>query len=157
VKAAKGCWKEKKDTYKEGPMNTPTFAAFVIGLTAAGFASAQSVSLRATVPFSFVVGSETLPAGEYTISAEASLGTMIIQGTDIAKVSLTIPSVDQNSAKTARLVFRAYGDRYFLAQVWGDGKNGSELLLTRTERELTAHKHNPSPVVPTLREIVLHK
>jgi hypothetical protein len=146
-------------TYKEGPMNLRTFAAFVIGLTAAGFASAQSVSLRANVPFSFVVGGKTLPAGEYRVSAGASAGATIIQGTGVAAVSLTIPTMGQNPGfKSARLVFRAYGDRYFLAQVWGDGKSGNEFPLTRSERELTAHKHNPNQAgVAALREIVLHK
>jgi hypothetical protein len=140
-------------------MNTRTFAAFVIGLTAAGFASAQSVSLRATVPFSFAVGSKTLPAGEYRVCSGATQGTMIIQGPGIAAVSLTISAVDRNpGVKTARMVFRAYGDRYFLAQVWGDGNSGSEFPLTRSERELTAHKHNPNQTgVAALREIALHK
>jgi hypothetical protein len=140
-------------------MKTRTLAAFVIGLTAAGLVSAQEASLRATVPFSFVVGSKTLPAGEYRVSMGVSQGTTIIHGAGVAAVSLTIPAVDQSGgAKTARLVFRGYGDRYFLSQVWSGGKSGSEFPVTRSESELTAHKHNPNQqAVAAIREVVLHK
>ncbi len=140
-------------------MNTRTFAAFVIGLTAAGFASAQQVSLRATVPFSFVVGKTTLPAGEYQVSEGASLGTMIIQGAGVNAVSLTIPAEDQRpGVRPARLVFRGYGDRYYLSQVWGGGMSGSEILMTRSERDLTSRKHNPNQSgVAALREVALHQ
>ena len=89
-------------------MKTRTLAAFVIGLAAAGFASAQEVSLRATVPFSFVVGNKTMPAGEYRVSMGVSQGTTIIHGAGVAAVSLTIPAVDQSGgAKTSSGYFAA--------------------------------------------------
>jgi len=140
-------------------MKTRTLAAFVIGLTAAGFASAQEVSLRATVPFSFVVGNKTLPAGEYRVSETASLGAIIIKGAGVSAVSLTIPAVDQKSGpKIARMVFRGCGDRYYLSQVWGGDKSGTEVPMTCSERELTARKHNSNQAaVAALREVSLHQ
>jgi adenine/guanine phosphoribosyltransferase-like PRPP-binding protein len=61
-------------------MNTQTFSVFVIGLSEAGFAAAQSVALRANVPFSFVLNGKTLPAGEYSVVEGTSQGMMIIRG-----------------------------------------------------------------------------
>jgi hypothetical protein len=146
-------------TYKEGPMNTRTFVAFVIGLSAAGFASAQSGTLHANVPFNFVVNGKTLPAGEYSVLPGSSVGTMIVKGIgqSAGAFSLTIPTVDRSvGRKAARLEFHAYGDRYFLYQIWTGGEQGSEMLQSRLERELLAHRNSPNhSVVATLRQIPL--
>jgi hypothetical protein len=140
-------------------MKTRTLAAFVIGLAAAGFASAQEVSLRATVPFSFVVGNKTMPAGEYRVREESALGTMLIQGAGQATLNVTTPvQGPRHGDNQARLVFRVYGDRYFLSQAWDGGEKGAEFYMTRSERELTAHKHAANQAgVAAIREVVLHK
>jgi hypothetical protein len=142
-------------TYKEGPMNLRTFAAFVIGVTAAGAVSAQSVTLRAKIPFSFVVSGHTLPAGEYTMLPANGPGAIIIRGIDhhAAGVAVVHATSDRSASKqTARLVFNTYGDRYFLSQVWSSGEQGSQLLMSHSERELIAHRYVPSQsVVAALR------
>jgi hypothetical protein len=46
-----------------------------------------------------------------------------------------------------KLVFRKYGDQYFLAQVWTAGESdGRELPRPRLEQKL-AETHSPSEVV----------
>jgi hypothetical protein len=123
-------------------MNVRTFAAFVIGLAAAGTVSAQSVTLKAKIPFSFVIDSETLPAGEYSVR-QISPGTMIIKGVDHSAAAVTIvspTSTQGGSQETSRLVFNRYGERYFLAQIWTDGVKGGQLPVSRHERELIASR-----------------
>jgi len=107
-------------------------------------ANAQSLQYRLTanIPFDFSVGSEKLPAGKYWIGrAQQSNGDTVVQimSTDLHSnlTRFTIPVVASNPAKNSSLVFRRYGDEYFLAEIWSVGsETGRELLKSRAEREL---------------------
>jgi len=106
---------------------------------AVGSAMAQSnVSLTAEVPFDFVVSKNTMPAGEYTVWFLASSPTLAIVNanrTDKAVV-MTNAVEAERPARQARLVFRKYGERHFLAEIWLDGATrGHELPVSKTERE----------------------
>jgi len=130
-------------------MNLRTLAAFVIGLAAAGAVSAQSVTVRAKIPFSFVVNGTTLPAGEYTLRQENSPGTMIIRGTDHGVGAMTVVAPPSAPARVENpgLVFHAYGNQYFLFQIWTSGDQGSQIPRTHREREVSAHRNTPRQVV----------
>jgi hypothetical protein len=121
-------------------MNLRTLAAFVIGVAAAGTVSAQSVTLRAKIPFSFVVAGATLPAGEYTvIPAGSAGGAILIRGIDHRAGALAMvltTSAPSAHKETARLVFNRFGDQYFLSQVWPTGNHEYQLPVTRSERDL---------------------
>ncbi len=136
-------------------MNLRTLAAFVIGLAAAGAVSAQTVTLQAKIPFSFVVNGKSLPAGEYAVFQGSAPGTMMIRGAGNGAGALTrvVPPSDPSAhAGTARLVFHRYGERYFLSQIWTGADQGSQLPVTRTERELMAHGNDlKQEVVAALR------
>ena len=107
-------------------------------------ANAQSLNYRLTanIPFDFSVGGEKLPAGKYWISrAQQSNGDTVVQirSTDLHSnlVRFTIPVLASTPAKNSSLVFRRYGDEYFLAEIWPMGsETGRELPKTRAEREL---------------------
>ncbi len=107
-------------------------------------ANAQSLNYRLTanIPFDFSVGSQKLPAGKYWISrAQQSNGDMVVQivSTDLHSnlTRFTIPVLASNPAKNSSLVFRRYGDDYFLAEIWPVGAvTGRELPKSRAEREL---------------------
>jgi hypothetical protein len=88
--------------------------------------SAQTLSLRASVPFDFVVNGHTLPAGDYLISqvnAERFLTVRNVSGgaTPIV-VTISVPGTTA-AAGEASLTFHRYGSDYFLAQIW-DGYTG---------------------------------
>ena len=108
-------------------------------LLVAGLAIAQSNHVRANVPFSFTVGSETLPAGTYDIRAmssdpkvllvQAQGGSSIIVGSNAAE--------SLKGAEKTKLVFNRYRDQYFLAEIWVQGATrGRQLPKTSREKEL---------------------
>jgi hypothetical protein len=136
-------------------MNLRTLAAFVISLAAAGAVSAQSVTLQAKIPFSFAVNGKTLPAGEYVVFQGSAPGTMMIRGAGNGAGALTrvVPPAEPSAhTGTARLVFNRYGERYFLSQIWTGADQGSQVPVTRTERELIAHRNDAKQeVVAALR------
>ena len=104
------------------------------------FASAQTVRLKANIPFNFIVNKADLPAGEYTLQSLGSSETvMLIQSTDsqIAKMVLPKACASQHPSERTELVFHRYGDRYFLAQIWMVGADrGRELPKSRRETEI---------------------
>ena len=104
--------------------------------------SAQSIEnkLSVKIPFDFIVGEQTLPAGKYTFRHLPGMpDKLAIQSADRqarAVVWSTLTETRQAPAKTT-LVFRNYGDQRFLAEVWVHGdKNGGILVQSRAEREL---------------------
>lgn len=107
--------------------------------TAVVSANAQSPKLViSNVPFEFVVGDQTMPAGEYRIkSASAFSNGLIIQRADSAASTVRLSNgIQPSRSKTnARLVFHRYGSHYFLAEVWSGGENeGRALTKSRQER-----------------------
>ena len=104
--------------------------------------SAQSERSKITnIPFDFMVGEKTLPAGEYTVAPNRSdsLNVWLVQSRDGHFNALfTTGSVraSETQEKT-KFVFHKYGDQYFLSQIWTIGGNsGRELTMPRLEREV---------------------
>jgi hypothetical protein len=114
--------------------------ALLIGLAAAS-AHAQS-AMKVNVPFDFTVGDKTLQAGQYSV--EQALPQANPNALRIRKIesngqtlSLGIGMESPANVKPARLVFRKYGNHYFLAQVWlSAGNSGTEIRKGSLEREL---------------------
>jgi len=108
--------------------------------TAAVSANAQSrSSMMANIPFEFVVGDQTLPAGEYNVRAmNAARDALIVQGTENGKSAIRLSnSTGELKDRThARLVFHRYGQRYFLAQVWDGETVGRDLTKSKQERAI---------------------
>jgi hypothetical protein len=106
--------------------------------TAAVSANAQSRNeLMASIPFEFVVGAKTLPAGEYSVRAiNGGRDALMIQGTENGKSAIRLSNETERAKKSthAKLVFHCYGQRYFLAQVWTGESTGRELAKSRQER-----------------------
>ena len=89
------------------------------------------------VPFSFVAGNQHLSAGAYTIKADASNGTVVIRCGDQgpSMVFGTFSAGENKEYARAKLVFKRYGNRYFLSQIWPAGAIGRELGKSRQEVE----------------------
>ncbi len=117
-----------------------TMLVAILGLTAAVVAPAcaETIQLRGTVPFSFIVGDQTMPAGEYTLKPYSSLpGRWVIssRANQAGFFLSTTAGASKQSEAAPRLVFNRYGDRYFLSQIWtGAGNQAAQVRLSRTER-----------------------
>jgi len=72
------------------------------------------------VPFEFVAGGKTLPAGTYTIGrlSPAIHPALIIDNKDTGAFAIVLPTVpDGDSAAQAELSFERVGDKVFLSKV----------------------------------------
>ena len=132
---------EKEDAMKQQALRTIATLGFLLMLTALP-AYSQAEQLRANIPFPFIVGEKTLPAGTYRVEGvrrDSKLLWVIQQresrGTAVF-ITTPIRSVTQEEAK---LVFHRYGEEYFLAQIWSVGGNtGRE--VAETQREHTVRR-----------------
>ena len=74
------------------------------------------------VPFAFSAGNTQLPAGEYNVSIvnpSSSQSVVLIKSSDgQASVLLRTNDIIGRGTSRAKLLFRRYDSRYFLAQVW---------------------------------------
>jgi hypothetical protein len=110
-------------------------------LLVAGAAIAQTVHVRANIPFNFAVGSKTLPAGTYDVGTIDGRDSkmLLLQGRD-GNSSMIVGSNAAENLKPAdktKLVFNHYGSRYFLSEIWVNGATrGRQLPKTSREKEL---------------------
>ena len=110
-------------------------------LLVAGSAIAQTVHVRANIPFNFAVGSKTLPAGTYDVGTIDGRDSkmLLLQARD-GNSSMIVGSTAAENFKASdktKLVFNQYGSRYFLSEIWVNGATrGRQLPKTSREKEL---------------------
>jgi hypothetical protein len=109
-------------------------------LLATASASAQTVEVKANIPFNFIVNKTELPAGAYSLRRQGTTDTvMLIQSTERQTGKMVLPHTctSPQTPTQSKLVFHRYGDRYFLSQVWTAGSNqGRELARSPREAEI---------------------
>jgi hypothetical protein len=112
-------------------------ALALFGTTAA---IAQTVDVKASVPFSFTVNRATLPAGEYSLKSMDERGTALAirnLNSETANLVLSNSCRSPKSASQTKLLFHRYGNHYFLSQIWIEGSNaGRELPPSAQEKEV---------------------
>lgn len=114
---------------------------FVLALMMVGESMAQTIRMKADVPFEFIVNGSTLPPGQYTIQSfgTADGKTLLLRNSD-QNENATVNAINVESRKSApetRLIFHRYGNRYFLSQIWIEGNDrGHELPRSHRESEL---------------------
>ena len=110
--------------------------------------SAQSDhKTTAAVPFDFMVGNQHMAAGIYDVTTDQN--TLLIRGEENGSASfvLAFSAYAGKTQEQAKLVFKRYGDRYFLSQVWYPGTNqGRQLRISKIERELAMNSAKPEVV-----------
>ena len=115
----------------------PLLIMAVIGSSAVSTKAQSSYVVRANVPFEFNVGDKTLAAGKIT-ARELATGALAISNLDqrqhAIRIAHQVASSNQNGR--AKLVFRKYGNRYFLTQVWVPGYDGMEFQKSKSERAI---------------------
>jgi hypothetical protein len=121
---------------------TRAFALFIMGII---LGTSQLASARAAerlfidVPFDFVAGSRQLPAGRYSVRrVRVDSATALYIRSEDGRQTATLLTIDTGSqVDRAKLVFRQYGDRHFLASLWMPGTaSGRGLPESKQERQL---------------------
>jgi hypothetical protein len=111
--------------------------AFVAAVASANGQSRQAV---AKIPFEFVVGDKSLPAGEYGVGRFNAGGEVLrITSTEDndSALRLTSPITRGSAPDKSTLVFHRYANHYFLTQVWIAGETtGRQLMKSKQERAI---------------------
>jgi hypothetical protein len=127
----------------------PLYASLALTL-AAMFAmpcaqAQMTPNARFNIPFEFTAGRTSLPAGTYQVwPVTPSAIALQNLGSKEAAVILTT-SVQSKQINTAPvLVFRQYGDQYFLARILAPQSNyGREVPANRKQKELARNWASP--------------
>ena len=94
----------------------------------------------AKVPFDFSVGDKKFPAGVYSVTRVNPEKIMLRLSSEDGREAIHIitnPVQTKESPKTGKLIFRRYGETYFLSQIWeSDEIQGRQLAKSRTERSV---------------------
>jgi hypothetical protein len=141
-----------------GFMKKQLFALLGLGLLlATASAYAQTINLKADVPFNFVVTGGTLPSGEYTLrSIERIDRAVVISGAgEKPSIFLATPCLSlkaMQASQQAKLVFSRYGDQYFLSEIWMAGNTVGH-QLPKSRREVEIAKNETAQQVVILAEL----
>ncbi len=104
-------------------------------------AHAQSVGkMIVEVPFAYSVYDQVFPAGEYEVGTTIN-GLVTIRNHDSSATANVLGHHVQSYKdwNRSRLLFKRYGNTYFLSQIWTPGRDiGVELQQSKAERELIA-------------------
>ena len=106
---------------------------------------AQSVEgFGVKIPFEFMIGNRTLPAGEYVVKPAGRALQIRGRNGQASAIALTNQAEGRRTGTDAQMVFHRYGDTYFLSQVWmPENRTGHRLLPSKLERELAHGKVGP--------------
>jgi hypothetical protein len=103
------------------------------------------VTIEANVPFTFMVGDTTLPAGKYVVQVIDGDSANVLELRSVKGHTSVVFDTEPAEARGEQierkdeLVFQQIGDRYFLSQVWMAGSSsGNELVKSRMEKRLEA-------------------
>jgi hypothetical protein len=114
--------------------------ALALPLLMTAAASAQTIHMRVTVPFNFIVAGATLPAGEYeiqSVGAAENLLSIHNRNWSAGIVVFSNSSESLSSSSNTKLVFHRYGDRYFLSELWVRGqRSGHQVPPASREKEV---------------------
>ncbi len=137
-------------------MKSGRFIALALGIMIlflqSAIASAQTgPRFKADIPFSFVIGKHTLPAGTYVVS-KLDPHIIALGNEENWIASLTNPNRNERADNTRALIFHKIGHKHFLAEVWLESNNGLNIPQSAQEREdLKAANSKPNTVTVALR------
>ena len=115
-------------------------------------AHAQTSTVKAAIPFSFVVDKSALPAGDYTLGSILT-GSRAVAVRDLDQPSYSVVTVPNACAlrepsKTTKLVFHRLGNQYFLYQIWIEGQSfGREFPMSKLEIQMAKNQPKAEEVI----------
>lgn len=119
-------------------------------LLAGGIGLAQS-AVNVKIPFNFNIGAQRFSAGEYSLSPlQQDRRTMLLRDQKGQALTnfLTCSVESREVPSSGKLVFRQYGGRYFLAQIWKEGNvTGQEMIKSHAEIEMAKAESSSGQLV----------
>lgn len=122
--------------------------SILVALTVLFMATAAHAQQRvtATVPFSFVAGDRTYPAGDYSITADGVV--LQIANSDKSEMIMSQACESNKPSADTKLVFDHMGGNYFLRQIWVAGNSrGRELSRSHAEIRLAQNHEKAESVI----------
>ena len=117
-----------------------TATLFVLSILAAAQVAQAKEPMSVNIPFQFVAGDVTLPAGEYRVEKlDGNSAVLLIHCSDpnTSVMVMTHAAQAKKLQTQSILVFNRYDNRYFLSQVWTAGSiRGRQLPKSPREKEL---------------------
>ena len=114
-------------------------------------AQAQTTSVKASIPFDFVVGNHAYTAGEYAVKSMSQSSSAIrIDNADESDKGITVSYACSKAqpAVGTTLVFHRLGNNYFLYQIWTEGNSaGREFRMSKTQVQLAKNYDKPELVM----------
>jgi hypothetical protein len=131
---------------------------FVLGLLAiAGNAHAQTVSFKTNIPFSFVLGNQTLPAGTYQVQrllgrpgAADEIGMIVVRSTIPRVYKAVVTNLvrrSPGSRSSSQLMFANHASQRYLSEVRIEGEKGHQIPNVFAESELVGSNASQEEVV----------
>jgi hypothetical protein len=123
------------------------FAAVLVVASSAPTAQAQNSGTvgQVNVPFAFETVHQHFAPGVYTIRLETP-NLVAIEGASSSGFLLTQAGGNLQSATKSKVVFRKYGDQYFLGEIWIAQKTGHlNLIKSSAEKKLQHPRSNTEP------------
>ena len=110
----------------------------LLSLMAAAQVVQAQEALVVNIPFEFVAGKLTLPAGEYRVEKLEKNSVVVLTHCTqpgASAVVMTIAAQANEPQSDSKLVFNRYGNLYFLSQYWMAGSSRGQLLLKSAREE----------------------
>ena len=137
---------------KKQALKNFTMLGLLLMVTAVSVAAQSERSKVTNIPFNFIVGGKTLPAGEYTVEPNRRDydKVWLVQSRDghASALFITMPARASETQEKTKFVFHKYGDQYFLSQIWtAGGSSGRELFMPRLERDVAKNSVERQTIV----------
>jgi hypothetical protein len=118
-----------------------TATLFVFSLIVAAQVAQADEPMLVNIPFAFVAGNVTLPAGEYRVQKlDENSAVVLIRCSEPSAAAMVLSNATQAKQlqTQSKLIFNRYGNRYFLSQVWKAGSiRGRQLSKSPREKEIS--------------------
>jgi len=114
--------------------------------------------IHVNLPYSITLGEKTLQPGEYTIQQlpDQGGGSRVLlfytdNGMKFETSAMTIPALDQNTARDTKVILGHVGDDYYINKIWVQGKDyGYELPMPKALKERSNEKMTETTVAATM-------
>src|SRR5437868_755034 len=109
-------------------MNKKMARLVTLGVVSIAPILSASTNLEVKVPFTFIAGHSTLPAGQYEISIDDNKHLICIKGSGAnpSMFLLTQPKEAPTVREDSKVVFTRRGDEYSLSGLWVAGERSGQ-------------------------------